>query len=156
MSLNRPERKYVLDTNLFIKGFRDASANLELQRFHAVFAPFEYFSVIVAQELRSGVHSQADRKALEKLVLGPYSRRSRILVPSERAWHESGDILAELADKEGLEIGKVSKSFANDILLALSCRESGMVLVTENITDFKRISRVAPFEFTEPWPEPES
>lgn len=154
--MNRPERKFVLDTNLFIKGFRDASANLELQRFHAVFAPFEYFSVIVAQELRSGLRSQTDRKALEKSVLGPYSRRGRILVPSEKAWHESGDVLAELSGREGWEPGKVSKSFANDILLALSCRESGMVLVTENIRDFRRISKVAPFEFTEPWPDPES
>lgn len=136
-------------------GFRDSAANLELQRFHAVFAPFEFFSVIVAQELRSGTRSLADRKALEKHVLGPYTRRGRILVPSERAWQDSGDVLAELAAKEGLEVGKVSKSFANDVLLALSCRESGMVLVTENIRDFKRISKVAPFEFTEPWPEPE-
>lgn len=153
--MSRPERKYVLDGNLFIKGFRDPAANLELQRFHAAFAPFEFLSVIVAQDLRSGTRSQADRKALEKLVLAPFSRRGRILVPSEKAWHDSGDILAELADKQGWEVGKVSKSFANDILLALSCREAGMVLVTENTRDFRRIAQVAPFAFTEPWPEPE-
>jgi len=35
------ERKFVLDTNLFIRGFRDQQANLSLQRFHELFAPFE-------------------------------------------------------------------------------------------------------------------
>ena len=154
--MSRPERKYVLDSNLFIRGFREPLANLELQKFHALFAPFEYFSVIVAQELRSGIKSAADRRALEKLVLAPFARRGRILVPTEKAWQESGDVLAEMARKEGLEVGKVPKSFGNDVLLALSCREAGMVLVTENIRDFKRIAQVAPFDFVKPWPAPES
>ncbi len=148
------ERKYVLDANLFIRGFRDASANLELQRFHSLFAPFEYMSVIVAQELRAGVRSSLDRKLLEKMLLSPFSRRNRMITPSARAWEDSGDILADLAREEKLDLKRVSKAFSNDVLLALSCKESGMVLVTENIRDFTRISRIAPFQFTAPWPSP--
>lgn len=152
----RAERKYVLDTNIFIRGFRENHANLELQRFHALFAPFEYLSVIVAQELRSGVRNSADRRSLEKHVLSPFVRRGRVLVPSEKAWNDSGDILSELARAEGLEVSKMPKSFGNDILLALSCREAGTVLVTENMKDFKRIARISDFEFIKPWPLPES
>jgi len=48
----------------------------------------------------------------------------------------------------------VSKSFGNDVLLALSCREAGLVLVTDNRRDFERIARVAPFDFVDPWPMP--
>jgi predicted nucleic acid-binding protein len=154
--LSRLERKYVLDANLFIRGFREPLANLELQKFHALFAPFEYFSAIVAQELRSGTRSPADRRALERWVLAPFARRNRILVPTEKAWQDSGDVLAEMARREGLEINKVTKSFGNDILLALSCREAGMILVTENIRDFKRIAQVAPFDYVKPWPAPVS
>lgn len=152
--MSRVERKFVLDSNLFIKGFREPLANLELQKFHIQFAPFEYLSVIVAQELRSGIKSQSERRLLEKHVLEPFARLGRILTPTAKAWQESGDILAELAKSEGMEISKVSKSFGNDILLALSCRESGMVLVTDNLRDFKRIARHAPFEFAPPWPSP--
>jgi|SRR5437868_8979911 len=40
--MKRSERKYVLDTNLFIEALRDAVTNARLIQFHAAFAPFEY------------------------------------------------------------------------------------------------------------------
>jgi len=145
-------RKYVLDTQLFIHGFRDAAANEALQHFHRLFAPFEYLSVIVAQELRAGIQRPRDRKALEKHVLDVFKRSDRTIAPSSEAWHRSGDLLADMARTDGLEIARVSKSFANDVLLALSCREAGCVLVTDNERDFQRIRRFVHFEFTTPWP----
>ena len=51
--MTRRTRKYVLDTQLFIKAFRDPAANEALQRFHRAFSPFEHSSVVVAQELRA-------------------------------------------------------------------------------------------------------
>jgi predicted nucleic acid-binding protein len=145
-------RKYVLDTPLFIDAFRDPAANEALQRFHRAFAPFEYLSVVVAQELRAGVRRQQDRKALERNVLNVFERPGRTFAPSASAWHRSGDLLAEMTRTEGLETGRVSKSFANDVLLALSCREAGCVLVTRNERDFQRIRRYVPFHFVRPWP----
>jgi len=145
-------RKYVLDTQLFIQGFRDRAANEALQQFHRVFAPFEYLSVIVAQELRSGIRRPQDRRALEQHVLDVFERANRTITPSADAWHRSGDLLAEMARKDGLEIARVPKAFANDTLLAVSCREAGCVLVTDNERDFQRIRRFIKFEFTKPWP----
>jgi predicted nucleic acid-binding protein len=148
------ERKFVLDTNLFIRAFRDPAANAELQRFHQLFAPFEYLSAVVAQELRAGARSAADRRRLERHVLAPYARRDRVVTPSSQAWHDSGDLFAELSRREGLEIGRLSKAFGNDVLLALSCREQGLVLVTDNRRDFERIAWVLPFHFVDRWPSP--
>lgn len=150
--MTRATRKYVLDTQLFINAFRDPAANETLQRFHRAFAPFEYLSVVVAQELRAGVKRDQDRKALERNVLSVFERSARTFAPSDNAWHRSGDLLSDIARKEGLEIGRVSKSFANDVLLALSCREAGCVLVTDNERDFQRIHRYAPFDYVKPWP----
>jgi predicted nucleic acid-binding protein len=150
--VTRATRKYVLDTQLFINAFRDPAANETLQRFHRAFAPFEYLSVVVAQELRAGVKRDQDRKALERNVLSVFERSARTFAPSDNAWHRSGDLLSDIARKEGLEIGRVSKSFANDVLLALSCREAGCVLVTDNERDFQRIHRYAPFDYVKPWP----
>ena len=59
-----------------------------------------------------------------------------MVTPSSDAWHRSGAILAEMALREGLEVARVSKSFANDVLLALSCREAGCILVTDNARYF--------------------
>ena len=145
-------RKYVLDTQLFINAFRDPAANEALQRFHRAFSPFEHLSVIVAQELRAGVRQPADRKALERSVLSVFERAGRTMTPSPDAWHRSGDLLSEMAKQEGMEIARVSKAFANDLLLALSCRESGCVLITENDRDFSRIRRFVSFEYVKPWP----
>ncbi len=145
-------RKYVLDTQIFINAFRDSRANEDLRSFHRAFAPFEHLSVIVAQELRSGIRRPHDRKALERNVLDVFERVGRTIRPSTDAWHRSGDLLAEMARQDGLEIARVSKAFANDILLALSCRESGCVLITENEHDFSRIRRFISFEFMKPWP----
>lgn len=148
----RSSRKYVLDTQLFINAFRDPVVNEELQRFHRAFSPFEHFSVIVAQELRAGVQRPHARKALERNVLKVFQRADRTITPSADAWHRSGDLLAEITRQEGLETARVSKAFANDVLLALSCREAGCVLVTDNERDFQRIRRLVQFDFMKPWP----
>jgi predicted nucleic acid-binding protein len=150
--VTRTTHKYVLDTQLFIDAFRDPTANEALQRFHRAFAPFEYLSVVVAQELRAGVRRNRDRKALERHVLSVFERSGRTLAPSASVWHRSGDLLSDMVQKEGLELGRVSKSFANDVLLALSCRDAGCVLVTGNDRNFKRIRRYVSFDYTKPWP----
>ena len=150
--MTRRARKFVLDTQLFINAFRDPAANDALQRFHRAFSPFEQLSVIVAQELRAGVRQPSDRKALERNVLRVFERVGRTITPSPDAWHRSGDLLSDMAKQEGMEIARVSKAFANDLLLALSCRESGCVLVTENDRDFSRIRRFVSFVYVKPWP----
>jgi predicted nucleic acid-binding protein len=95
---------------------------------------------------------EQDRKALERHVLEIFARVNRTITPSADAWHRSGDILAEMSRKDGLEVARISKAFANDILIALSCRETGSVLVTDNQHDFQRIHRFIQFEFVKPWP----
>jgi predicted nucleic acid-binding protein len=150
--VRRTPRKYVLDTQLFIHAFRDPVANEALQDFHRARAPFEYLSVVVAQELRAGIQDPKARRALERHVLGVYERAGRLVTPSTAAWHRSGDVLSAMMRDEGLEPARVSKAFANDLLLAISCREAGCVLVTANERDFARIKRFVPFDFVAPWP----
>jgi predicted nucleic acid-binding protein len=144
--------KFVLDTQLFITAFHDPAFNRALQQFHADFAPFEYLSVVVAQELRAGAKKASERSALERNVFSMFDRSGRTITPSPAAWHRSADALAALAKHEGLELARVSKAFGNDILLAASCREAGCVLIIENVRDFSRIRRFLAFDFVAPWP----
>ena len=142
----------MLDSNVLIDAFRDADENESLQAFHLRFAPGEYLSSVVALELLSGTRSLADRRTLEHHWLRRFIAANRVITPSPAAWRRSGDVLRTLRAREGLDVSRVSKAFGNDILLALSCREAGMVLITKNARDFGRIARVTAFEFVAPWP----
>ena len=147
-----PERKYTLDTNLFIDALRDESATTRLIQFHSEFAPFEYLHAVVVQELQAGVKAGRSLRLLDKHILNPFLRRGRLITPSFTAWKRSGDVLRELSRRDGMDIWRMRKSFGNDILLATSCREAGVTLITNNLGDFRHIHTVFPFEFRGPWP----
>jgi predicted nucleic acid-binding protein len=146
-------RKYVLDTNCYIDASRDRDALDRLTRFCSWSAPGLFLSAVVAAELRAGARSAADRRKLERNVLEPFARRRRVLAPGAPGWDALGSTLATLRETEGLQLAQVPRSFAFDVLLAYSCRENGVVLVTANTRDMQRIRRVFAFDYTAPYPD---
>ena len=144
--------RYVLDTNLFIEAARDRRKAEELKVFSSAFLPFLQFHSVVAQELLAGAITARWRRELVEAVIGPYARRGRVVVPSFAAWTRSGEIVAELVESKALPAGGVARSFANDALIAASCREEGLMLVTRNRRDLELIARVEAVRWTEPWP----
>ena len=131
--------KYALDSNLFIDAFRSAERESALLDFHAHFAPFEYLSAIVALELRAGARTKSAASKLEANILRPFERRGRVFAPGYGAWKEAGAALAALGDS--------TRAFYNDVLIAASCREHGVTLVTRNVRDFARIRTAIRFDF---------
>ena len=125
---------------------------MALERFHAAFAPFEYLTAVVAQELRAGALTRSANVALEANVLAPFERRDRVVVPSYAAWKLAGKVMSQLAALDGRPVAGMSRGFANDVLLAAVCREHGLVLVTENARDFAAIGTRLVFDWVEPWP----
>lgn len=150
----RRERRYAIDTNLFIQAYRSEPHREALEGFLRAFAPFCVLPAIVAQELLAGVPTEAEERLLEKQLIARFARRGRLLAPSAESWLASGRVLRALARVERMELAKVSKAFGNDVLLALTCREHGVWLVTENTRDFARIRRHLRFNFVGPWPVP--
>jgi predicted nucleic acid-binding protein len=120
-----------------------------LNAFQAAHAPFLHLSAVVVQELRAGVRGRAAAR-LEAAVVAPFERRGRLVTPTYAAWKESGRVLSQLVAPGAWSA--VSRSFVNDVLLAMSCREAGVVLVTNNLRDFTRIATARPFDFVGPWP----
>lgn len=145
--------KYALDSSCYVDASRDAGELAALQGFVTRAAPGLYVSSVVVAELRGGTRSGKDRKLLEEKVVGPFARRDRILTPSAAAWDALGRTLSVLREREGLQLSQVPRSFAFDVLLAYSCREHGVVLVTRNSRDMQRIRRVFTFEHVAPYPE---
>ena len=91
---------------------------------------------------------------LEDRVLGPFVRHGRILTPSAAAWEALARTMAQLREKEGLQLAQVSRAFAFDVLIAYSCKEHGAVLVTANERDMARIRRAFVFDYVAPYPVP--
>lgn len=134
--------KFALDTNVFVDAIRDPGAASAFETFLVRALPFTYLSAVVAQELRAGARTQAQAVALQRGLLDPFVRRGRVFSPSTSAFIESGRILAAIQEP----------SLANDALLAASCREQGITLIT-NDRDFRRIARfLGNWEPVRPWP----
>ena len=146
-------RKYALDSNVVILAFRDEARTAELQGLRSAFAPFEHLSAVVVQELRAGARSVQAAAQLQRHVLDPLERRGRTFAPTFAAWKRAGEVLARLSALEGAPLRTFGRTFVNDVLLAASCREAGVVLVTNNARDFTRIQPALPFEFVHIWPD---
>ena len=146
------QRKFLLDTNCFVDASRSDADATRFEEFCARTAPRLYLSTVVAAELRAGVGSADKRRTLEKRILLSYGRRGRLVNPSRAAWEALGRTLSRLAERDGLVLRDVRRSFVFDILIAWSCREIGAVLVSRNVKDLARIAGVFAFQFAPPYP----
>jgi predicted nucleic acid-binding protein len=144
--------KYALDTNIFIDGFRSEKAQAEVFAFFHRALPFTYLSAVVMQELAAGARSAHAARRLQQRVFEPFERRRRVFAPSNAAFSESGRVLAALAAREGWRLFEEKPSLLNDALIAVSCREQGITLITKD-SDFSRLSPfVRGFHYSAPWP----
>ena len=145
--------RYAIDSSVYIGALRDRNEAAELKSFLAASLASTFLSAVVALELRAGVRSAAHLEDYEAIV-GPFARRGRVFAPSVKAYEECGRILADLANKDGVKLAETNRSFVNDILIAVSCRERGITLVAQNDADFGSIRRhLRSFQYVPPWPK---
>ena len=144
--------KYAFDTNVFIDGFRTEQTQADIFRFLTRALPFTYLSAIVMQELAAGARTPQAAKALQHGIFEPFGRRQRVFSPSSSAFLESGLVIARLAAREGWQPIGEKPSLVNDALIAVSCREAGVTLITKD-SDFTRLSAlIRGFRHVAPWP----
>ena len=144
--------KYALDTNVFIDGFRNQEAQAEVFAFLNRALPFTFLSAVVMQELAAGARTPDVARNVRHGIFEPFERRQRVFAPSSAAFAESGRVLAAIAAREGWQLLDEKPSLLNDALIAASCRERGITLITRT-GDFKRLARlVKGFRYAAPWP----
>jgi predicted nucleic acid-binding protein len=144
--------KYALDTNIFIDAFRDRDAEAALLAFLDRALPVTFLSAVVVQELAAGARTREQARELERSVFRPFERRGRVFAPATAAFVNSGRLLAAVADREGWEAIYENPSLLNDALLASSCRERGITLITRD-GDFDRFQPfLGGWRRVEPWP----
>jgi predicted nucleic acid-binding protein len=105
-------------------------------------------SAIVLTELSSSVRDESERKFYERLFR-TYQKEQRLIVPNAEDWLLTSKILFLLtSDRRRSGHGTLrrlpkglSQHLALDVLIAVSARRMGALVVTENWTDFKAIQR---------------
>jgi predicted nucleic acid-binding protein len=143
--------KYAFDTNIFVDSFRSEESEAELLAFLKRALPFTFMSAVVMQELAVGARTTEAARNLRRSLFEPFERRGRVFAPTAATFVESGSIVASLASMEGLQVSE-TPSLLNDALIAASCRERGITLITRD-SDFDRL---LPFlkrwRHVPPWP----
>lgn len=122
--------RYLLDTNtcIYIRQRRPAAA---LARFQALLPGEATLSIITYGELSYGVEKSPNRRASLKAL-----QELAALIPVLPLPKEAGEIYGEIRtalERGGQLIG------ANDLWIAAHARATGLILVTNNEREFKRI-----------------
>ena len=121
--------RYLLDTNFCIHVLRDRPANLR-DRFNTQTDSL-CISTIVLTELLYGAAKSA-RPEANRSEVERFAERLEVLPFDPDAAGHSADIRARL-DKRGQVIG------GYDLLIAGHARSRGLVVVTENLREFRRV-----------------
>lgn len=143
---------YLLDSNVYIRAFRELAFGRELEAFHHNQLPRLIVSAVVASELLVGAQSPGRERAVRRTLVEPFRARRRFVVPTWSTWELATDIDRKLRAKPATRARLAERSFFHDILIAASAREVGATIVTLNTADFALISRHTDITFVEPWP----
>ena len=134
----------VFDTSVYISILRDAGFASALRERYRREVPRIHFSSVVIEELLAGARTLGHRRQAVD-VYEPFEKVGRVVTPSHEIWKETGRILARLAARASSYRDRLSRGFANDVLIALSARSIGATVVTRNKRDFELIREVRSF-----------
>lgn len=127
----------IFDTSIFIDHLRTGCHE---QRIESLTGLIRTSSVVLA-ELWRGATRPAERKLLQAL-----ERNHPILTPTEKNWLESGRIVGQIRADKGFAPEKL-RDLHFDVLIALTARSFGALLITSNRSDFELISAYRRFQF---------
>jgi predicted nucleic acid-binding protein len=103
-----------------------------------------WLSAVVLEELYAGASAQALDLVSE--LEREFKEEDRILVPTADDWAQAGRVLARLAAGYGYEaIGR--GRLTNDALIAISAGRQGILVVTTNAQDFRRLAEFCAFQW---------
>jgi len=142
MSMAEFPLKAIFDTSIYIpfinKGIAYPVLGLKIGK------PVLYMSAVVIEELYAGAFDKASIKLLDRLYV-TFENLGRLIVPDSADWQMAGKVIAKLGQKYGFEKLFLSK-ITNDVLIAVSARRIGAIVVTHNINDFLRIKEFVDFK----------
>ncbi len=92
-------------------------------------------------ELLAGAFDPKEQKLIDQIA-----RNFTVISVSERQWFLCGEVMMKLRRDKRTDPERV-KGLLADILIAVSVRDTGAVLITKNEKDFKLIREVYEFKY---------
>lgn len=126
----------VIDTSIYVGHYRHGLYQKEFNDLQYI---VRNASVVIA-ELRRGCLTHEEEKIIEELA-----NLSPLVTPTEKNWLESGRLLSFLAQDRGYLPNKL-RDLHFDVLIALSAKNIGAVVITANPKDFQEIRRLKEFK----------
>lgn len=145
-------RRYLIDSNVYIRAFRDAAFGSALREFHRANLARIVMSVVVASELLVGARTPDGERAVIRTLVEPFRARGRLITPSWSTWALAAKADRALRRQPSNRTRLAQRSFMHDVLIAASAREIGATIVTGNAADFALIGRHMDIAFVPPWP----
>lgn len=134
--------KVVFDTSVYIpfinKGIVYPTSELNIGK------PLLYMSAVVIEELYAGAFDNNSIKLIDRLY-ATFKDLGRLIVPEASDLQKAGKIIGRMGRKYGFEDLFLTK-IANDVLIALSSKRIGAVLITKNLKDFLLIKEFLDFK----------
>jgi predicted nucleic acid-binding protein len=126
----------LIDSSVYIDNLRERRFEKELLDLRWVVR----LSAVVLAELRRGARSREMIKFVDAIA-----KNFHVIAPNEREWDESGKIVARLVKAQDYDIHK-TREIHFDVLIALTARKIGAVLITRDAADFTAIRQFVEFK----------
>jgi predicted nucleic acid-binding protein len=92
-------------------------------------------------ELLSGAYDSKEQRLIEQI-----RNNFTVISVTERQWYIAGNVMLKLRKDKKIDPLRI-KGLLADILIAVSVRDIGAVLITKNEKDFKLIREVLDFKY---------
>lgn len=128
--------KVLLDTNIYFALLFDPSALVEQRAMLGRTAPKMFLASVVLAELLQGARGEVARARIRRMVR-TLEHAGRVIAPTHDDWARAANVQGAIWDAlPSLR----NRTLLHDILIVLSARRVGALVVTENRRDFELIA----------------
>ena len=136
-------KRLLFDTSVYITAIRGGIFSPAFRTLQDKL-PRTYLSSVVAAELLAGATNQAARRAVTYFIRRAH-KVARVVTPDAGSWERAGEHLGEIRRKEPHLRSKIPTLW-NDLLIVLSGRQVGAMVVTQDARDFGMLHRYLRFD----------
>jgi predicted nucleic acid-binding protein len=133
-------KRVLLDTNIYIDWMNTG----EREDLVIGSGLLRHMSSVVLMELEAGATTLAARHAVNELSR-VYEKAGRLVLPTRAVWKRAGGVLRGLRSR-GREIRR--SSLVHDVWIALTARDIGASVITNDASDFSEIRKLVDFSLS--------